>query len=802
LNLNFITYMNLVLYIILGLGVLIGFLRGMKKTLFTFVTMLIFYIVFFLSINQAAQALWTAQLPWLSNLLSGVFPSVGTFTSFQEKLPEILQSFMGSSVDVESLNPEVLVLANGIGIFAMKIIYSVLYFTVILLAYKLICLIIRALIFGKDKDHSSKNRGFGALFGLANGVLNVFVTLVLLGGMMSVVESMTTFSVPSDTTPLSFDFNRSQLNELSYSVLSQPIPLAASTDSQATMDALQAMVDDYNNNLIVKAASAITVTVTGTEEKIPLHLSLFDRVLSFDYNEQTISFRYELSVFSQALTIVMESDYATTQNLSSITGDEIRDAFAVLSNSKLLISLLPLSIEVASDYYDKTLPISTNDLYAMDFQEELTNLGSIAGTLFDIMSSTGLISEEGTGTLVEVDGDMIRNVFTDISDSSLMLLVTESILVPMLEESEGGLSNILASTPDLDWSQEYIAIGNVFGAMVDAGVSISDLSDADPTVLLNAASTIDLTLLMDSQILTNLLINALTSTDNEMFSMLVVPDGIVWEDTLDGFGNITENGELRNLLMAINSLNLADLTNPAAFDITPQNIFDADMDIVLSSSIFQATISQLILNNADSDQSGSSLFVIPDFFRETIIVNSMSEEQINKAELISLFASLEVLGITEFDSGVDASSITSMDDADLTILLASGSMQVTIDKILKDNSFITIPDEATTTLFGMNNITTVNEIKAFIKAVSTMSSGDISNIQFSLSSIEALSAPERNIVLDSMIVRSQISSDIVTLCTINPLDVYVLTNADYEGGNPSSFLLKSTILDVFTHYGI
>ena len=802
MNLNFITYMNLVLYIILGLGVLIGFLRGMKKTLFTFVTMLIFYIVFFLSINQAAQALWTAQLPWLSNLLSGVFPSVGTFTSFQEKLPEILQSFMGSSVDVESLNPEVLVLANGIGIFAMKIIYSVLYFTVILLAYKLICLIIRALIFGKDKDHSSKNRGFGALFGLANGVLNVFVTLVLLGGMMSVVESMTTFSVPSDTTPLSFDFNRSQLNELSYSVLSQPIPLAASTDSQATMDALQAMVDDYNNNLIVKAASAITVTVTGTEEKIPLHLSLFDRVLSFDYNEQTISFRYELSVFSQALTIVMESDYATTQNLSSITGDEIRDAFAVLSNSKLLISLLPLSIEVASDYYDKTLPISTNDLYAMDFQEELTNLGSIAGTLFDIMSSTGLISEEGTGTLVEVDGDMIRNVFTDISDSSLMLLVTESILVPMLEESEGGLSNILASTPDLDWSQEYIAIGNVFGAMVDAGVSISDLSDADPTVLLNAASTIDLTLLMDSQILTNLLINALTSTDNEMFSMLVVPDGIVWEDTLDGFGNITENGELRNLLMAINSLNLADLTNPAAFDITPQNIFDADMDIVLSSSIFQATISQLILNNADSDQSGSSLFVIPDFFRETIIVNSMSEEQINKAELISLFASLEVLGITEFDSGVDASSITSMDDADLTILLASGSMQVTIDKILKDNSFITIPDEATTTLFGMNNITTVNEIKAFIKAVSTMSSGDISNIQFSLSSIEALSAPERNIVLDSMIVRSQISSDIVTLCTINPLDVYVLTNADYEGGNPSSFLLKSTILDVFTHYGI
>ena len=794
--------MNLVLYIILGLGVLIGFLRGMKKTLFTFVTMLIFYIVFFLSINQAAQALWTAQLPWLSNLLSGVFPSVGTFTSFQEKLPEILQSFMGSSVDVESLNPEVLVLANGIGIFAMKIIYSVLYFTVILLAYKLICLIIRALIFGKDKDHSSKNRGFGALFGLANGVLNVFVTLVLLGGMMSVVESMTTFSVPSDTTPLSFDFNRSQLNELSYSVLSQPIPLAASTDSQATMDALQAMVDDYNNNLIVKAASAITVTVTGTEEKIPLHLSLFDRVLSFDYNEQTISFRYELSVFSQALTIVMESDYATTQNLSSITGDEIRDAFAVLSNSKLLISLLPLSIEVASDYYDKTLPISTNDLYAMDFQEELTNLGSIAGTLFDIMSSTGLISEEGTGTLVEVDGDMIRNVFTDISDSSLMLLVTESILVPMLEESEGGLSNILASTPDLDWSQEYIAIGNVFGAMVDAGVSISDLSDADPTVLLNAASTIDLTLLMDSQILTNLLINALTSTDNEMFSMLVVPDGIVWEDTLDGFGNITENGELRNLLMAINSLNLADLTNPSAFDITPQNIFDADMDIVLSSSIFQATISQLILNNADSDQSGSSLFVIPDFFRETIIVNSMSEEQINKAELISLFASLEVLGITEFDSGVDASSITSMDDADLTILLASGSMQVTIDKILKDNSFITIPDEATTTLFGMNNITTVNEIKAFIKAVSTMSSGDISNIQFSLSSIEALSAPERNIVLDSMIVRSQISSDIVTLCTINPLDVYVLTNADYEGGNPSSFLLKSTILDVFTHYGI
>lgn len=803
LNLQIVAQLNLFLYLILVLGILMGFVRGMKKTLFTFVTMLIFYVVFFLTINPISAFLWQLEMPWLGGLLSNLDPSLSTFASFETNLPQILQVLMGDSITVSAANAELLVLANGIGIFVMKIVYTVLYFTVILLIYKILCMILQAIILGKNKEGESKNRGFGALFGTLNGIMAVFVTLVMMGGVMSVVESMISFTSSNEPVDVSFEFDRLQLNELSYSL----IPLASLPEVDVTvsttMTELKAMVDQYNSNLLVRIADAITVTDALSGEAIPMHLHLFDSVLSFEYHDQVISFRHELAIFSQAISIFLESDFSTSQSLADISGDEIRDAFSILSNSSLLVSILPLAIEVGADYFDQELPITSEALYAMDFETELENLGSIAGTLFDILNGSGLIPGESGGDPIEVDGDMIRDLFLDLSDSSLMILLTETLLVPILEDSEGGLGSMLSIPENLNWETEYVAIGNVFGAVVDAGVSIADLTEADAATLLNAASSIDLTVLLDSQIISSVLINVLSgSTDIEGLSMLVVPNDLIWNDTLDIGGNVIENGELRNLLLAISALNLTDLSNPSTFEISPENIFNADFDIVLSSKIIQATISKLILNNASSDGSGTEAFIIPDYFRETINVGSETSVQIEKVELKAIFSSLETLGITDFSGGMDPSVITSLSDAELNVFLASGSMQITVDNILQDNANILVPTLATENVFNMSNVTTKVEIKAFILAVNQMTSGDISNIQFGLSAIQSLSAGGRNTVLNSMIVRNQITPELEALCEINPLDIYVLTAADYENSSTSNFLLKASIQNIFTHYGI
>ena len=154
------------------------------------IAMAIFYIVFFVTVTPVSKALWSMQLPWLGQVLGNIDASLASFTSFEESLGAILQLAVGESIDIASVSPELLELATGIGIFVLKIIYTLLYFTVILLIYKIICLILRAIILGKTGKGESKNHGFGALVGIGNGIMAVFMAMVMLGGIMSIAESV------------------------------------------------------------------------------------------------------------------------------------------------------------------------------------------------------------------------------------------------------------------------------------------------------------------------------------------------------------------------------------------------------------------------------------------------------------------------------------------------------------------------------------------------------------------------------------------------------------------------------------
>jgi len=259
--------------------------------------------------------------------------------------------------------------------------------------------------------------------------------------------------------------------------------------------------------------------------------------------------------------------------------------------------------------------------------------------------------------------------------------------------------------------------------------------------------------------------------------------------------------EINEMKAILHALELLGLTDFSAISISPANVFAADFDELLASYSMQATISATLLDGADSDGSNTGNLIVPNFFRETLNVGLLTEEQINVVELKALLTSLQKLGVTDFGGAMDASIVTSLSDADLDIVLASGSMQVTIDDMLQDNPNIIVPAYATEDVFGLTGVTTKAEIKAFIKATNTIDAGDISNVNFDLTAIEALDAGERDIVLDSMIVRNQITPDLETMC-MNPFDTYVLTNADYENSDPANFLIKTTILAIFTHYGI
>ncbi len=892
MNLGFLTYLQLVFYVVLGIAILMGFLRGMKKTLFTLITMVIFYVVFFVTVVPVSKMLWSMQMPWLGGMLGNIDASLASFTSFEDSFQSILQVILGDSVDIANVSAEFLTLATGIGQFVMKIVYTILYFTVILLIYKLICMILSAIILGKKTKGEAKNGGFGALFGALNGIVAIFVMLIMMGGIMSVVESMATL-VPSgseETTPLTFE-SRFRTYEASNPIiiLAYPTP-EDSSDTEAMMEDLQAMVDAYNRNPFVKLAALIEApSVVNPDTKVPLHINLFDRVLSFEYNGNTIAFRYELSILAEAAQVFITSDYAETNNLADITGAEIRSVFTTLGKSNLIISLLPLAIEIGADYFDTDLPISSEDLYLIDLEEELPLLGAISGALFDIFNGAEMIAGEGSEEDVVIDAAFIRTLFQDMSESQLLVLIVESLLVPMLEGQDPEAPAIIKVPSGIDWEVELLALGEVVAEIYEQDIAFDDLLGGDPVLLLNALASIDVDVLLDSKLISSTLINILSKDAGvEALDFLSIPDDVVWLDD-------DNNGELRNILVAfsaiLNATDSLDIDNFGISTITalsdsaidklfdsivlsatisdmlldqdfggnsiviPDALYDdqgfimstelkalakamvlildeeqvdetafdftkvlamsaSDIGKLLNSEIMQATVSEVLLASPTLDESalpGSGVLIIPTYYREAIVVDGTSKQQIEKTELIHLLISLNLLEITDFDNGMDADAIETifLDSVDRNTFLESGSMHITTDNMIRGNTNISvsIPALAKSTAYNIANVTTKQEIIDFVLAANAMASSDFTSVNFSFAAILALTPSEQDVILNSMIVRNEITADVVTACLLPKSLVPfvgpfapVIDNTNYEENDLANFLTKATIEAVIVYY--
>ena len=265
-----------------------------------------------------------------------------------------------------------------------------------------------------------------------------------------------------------------------------------------------------------------------------------------------------------------------------------------------------------------------------------------------------------------------------------------------------------------------------------------------------------------------------------------------------------EYDELVALITALNALELNDFSS---FSFTPAVIFELDsFDTILGSEIIQATISNNLLTTTTLDETapaGSGKLIVPSFFRLDITVETLASKHIEKAELNKLLTSLKLLGINNFSDGMSGTSITTifMNETNRNTFLASGSIHVTTDNLLKGNTNIggSIPALAKEDAYDIIGITTKAEIINFIVAVNTIGATDFTEANFTVASIAALDPADQDAILTSMIVRNKITPDLETLCS-NPFNPYPLTDDDYMSGATHDFLKKQSILNIIDHY--
>jgi len=782
-DMDFALYFNIAFFSALALGVLFGFLKGLKKSMWGFILTLIFYAVFFLTITQAVNLLWSVNLPFLGSTLGGIMPSLSGVTSLQEALPLLLAELLPVELQSTLTNVHFLELVSSLAIFVVKIIYTILYFTVIQILYRLIFWIVRMIIFPSKKKterYKSKNRGIGALFGLMSGGISLYVTLIIFGGLISISESLLTALPAPEATPMAQIEYTNQFDIPTDSIIPL-VDVSGLVGNQTVEEAfgfLNDLVDGYNENIIVTAQSQLTMTSPNSGEEMPLNLYLFDSVLSMDYQDEQIAIREELSIYSNVASNVLESEFLSTSDIGDLTSAEIRGVFTDLSKSNLFTSILPIGVEIGADFFDTEIDIPTDELYEIDWEKEIVQLGGIAATVLDIVNAAGILNDQMDLNTITLDGDEIEALFVELGKSSLVTLAAYVAIAPVLEMAGAEVSAIITVPENINWTNEFAAIGAVAGEILNTNLTIGDFQEVDAMALLSSFSEVNFLVLLRSQIITNAMINILSGDAfSEQLSFLNIPDDIVWLDELNSDGDILVNGELRNILLAINAL-AGDLDS---FDLENMDInFIADLDpdninALFESKILVATITQYI---TELDLGDQFTIIMPDSVFDEV------DGYLLKSELQNVVAAVHMI-VTELvcpvgddecaELGFNVAGMLALSGDNIDILLTSDILAATVGNLILEmgGDVLTVPGSALTTIKVDKvdmDVVSKQEIKSAFLAISVLGIDDINNIEVDASILTNLALEDDSTTLDpdkaellfaSMVINATLSSYII-----------------------------------------
>ncbi len=688
--------------VILFLAILRGYLKGRRKSLFYFVMAMLFYGIFFATLSPFTQWLYQATLPGLETIdpvtASTLEGTVGNLIADTDEQTQALLT-----------HPEAAPLVEAVVIMALKVVWAAVYFTVGWIVYWLITHLIGLIFVKNEKDPDTKKkiikRGQGALVGIFHGVFSVAMSLILMGGLVSlnnsiltVIDTLESLQEPSGEVVM--------LNESS-SLIDEDILLE-----------VRALVDGFETNPIVGIFDRLAV------DDIPYYLALFDQVLSMDYENQRILLRREIALFASVVVLI---DDQGEINLATLSATQIEDVFNQLAQSSLLAAALPVAVRVAADELsDQDIDVSAFE--ALDWQDEIRTLGRMLALGVGIAQNAGFFDDAVPLTTTQIDAEDVEALFSTLGASSFLALSLELAFDLVLDTLDEPFSLILVWPETLDFATEMDALGAIVLALIELDISVPEADESWDFITL--LKDFDFTLMVDSTFISQALIRVLDGTVAfEALEVLSVPENLVFEDTVLN-GDI-QPGELRRLLTALTSL----FSEIESFDFQEPSLnalaaFSPELiETLFESRIIVATLSDLLTN---LDLEGTPL-LIPDSVFD-------AEGYLTKAELTALTQALLIIvnamDDNDEEEGFDFDAVLRLDDEDLDTVLSSQILAATVGKILFDftsDDVLQVPPTTVTTVDvdqSPQDIVVADEIKAILKAINALAIDDFGTFDF------------------------------------------------------------------------
>lgn len=462
------------LVLIIAFYTLGGAIKGFRKSIFRFVSFLIFLAIGYFSMQWVAK--FIVEGNGIATIrryvdLSGL---IGSSTDFAEAVDYIAVNTLNMTPDQDTIE-----MVGALVSLVVKVVYFIIYVVAIRIVYWIIEKIVWLIFFKHSrfykKNYTMKKRSLGAVVGLSKGLIIAAFVGVAINGFVSIVPS--------------FDFTAlSGARESDHQLLTQGEPVT----SQNILEQLDAMglrpafeaLDVYRKTRFSQALTS--VKVGGT----PIEARVLDAIFTGTYKDFSIDGLSEIKNLVSIATAVADL-YFDPNGFDPLTMEiaKLAPIFEAISGSELILKLIPIGINYAHNegYFDDLpygIVLAQDAFDGIDWVNDFTKMKELAIAL----------STMGNGTIQDFDYNDDANIQTIVAiiknltliHEIMPLVVDAALQIPEVQDYVGVLTADLST---IDWGDELSAFADIYSAFKELGITSFDAIAAD---LLGTADTPEL----------------------------------------------------------------------------------------------------------------------------------------------------------------------------------------------------------------------------------------------------------------------------------------------------------------------
>ena len=486
---------DLVLYINLGIvalfliAFLIGYIRGLFKSVFNLASSCLMVFIFFLIFPLISKGLMNMDISWINLEIEGVEI---------RSISQAIEDIMIQVLKVEVPNGEVI--TNSLlylTIYSacelvLRLALLIVLFILNLTVFKFIYWVIYMFVKPRPKDEfglrikqTKMSRVYGGLVGIFNFILIMLIFCVPLSAVFSLAEDAVeiveiTENKTNDKIVLSFDGNKVNLN----------------SNSKGLLESLG--IDTETAEMITEYSQIYRNTIPGFIYSFPigdrkLDTAIFDSLFKVEYKDQKLQLRREIETaleIAQEIARIVDLNEALGEDsnflviLDNLTEEQINTIFGKLNELELIEFAIPLAadtFEILVQYGDETVTAYVDFLDAIkvikdgNYENLIEQVGKSVGSAKALLDEVGLkISDITSGEfdyskLLSAKPESIQNVLDNIAGIELLdkaLHAVENNIGKFMEENES-FSSFLVSLPTVEIiDDKYVLNSNVTNVTV------------------------------------------------------------------------------------------------------------------------------------------------------------------------------------------------------------------------------------------------------------------------------------------------------------------------------------------------